>query len=553
MGILFRLIAVTGCLLAGLLTANSAFAVDYYWTDGVSSASSPGAFCNAAGARTFSGDPYFVSASVTYTGGTYTTCSYMVAYAENGTPIGPVNGAMARLGGSTCPLGTGPFDDATGICTPPAQPVLQPGEKCDDQTGGTPSNPMIYDATVSHCVKFTESEGDAPCQFLKSAGDGNPNYKGTSYTVTGNISATGQATAPPTFADGGVKCQVSTISSSECTLNVSGVASCNVIGKFNGSSNPSGTTDAADAMCEGGTCPPKQPKTETKEEGCVPVGTGGGGTTCTQKKETAAEGSQQCGSVNGAYTCITKKPSSNGITTTINASSQTLPDGSVKVTTVKDSSNTVCTDVNSCTTQTSSTTTHSTSSPSGGTKNETTCTGACTPTGGGLETNPAAGTGTGTGTGSGGDGTCTGDNCGEGGDGTASTSDTCAAPPACDGDPFLCAILKQDHIDTCKLMAAPTSAEMADLDAKIASERAKVDANQSAMDSQVNTLLSGFQGSTGGSGTGGGKCLPDVPFSVMGHGMQIEFSKACDSISFIRLAILAMAYLFAARIVFREV
>ncbi len=51
--------------------------------------------------------------------------------------------------------------------------------------------------------------------------------------------------------------------------------------------------------------------------------------------------------------------------------------------------------------------------------------------------------------------------------------------------------------------------------------------NQDAMDSKVNDLLSVFKSASSGAGSGAGKCLPD--------------------------AVLAEAYLFAARVVIREV
>lgn len=129
----------------------------------------------------------------------------------------------------------------------------------------------------------------------------------------------------------------------------------------------------------------------------------------------------------------------------------------------------------------------------------------------------------------------------------------CAAVPPCEGDPFQCAVLKQAHIDTCKLMAGPTAAETAAQDAKINAEYTKLDAHQAAMDSQVSSLLSGFQSATGGGGPGGGQCLPDIPFSVMGYSQTIEFSQACEPLSFVRLVLLAGAYLIAARIVSKEV
>jgi hypothetical protein len=102
-------------------------------------------------------------------------------------------------------------------------------------------------------------------------------------------------------------------------------------------------------------------------------------------------------------------------------------------------------------------------------------------------------------------------------------------------------------------MAPPDDATKAEWEAKIAKANSELEASQATMDAQASTLLGGFQASTGGGGAGGGKCLPDVPISVMGHAVTMEFSKTCDSISFVRMAILAMAYLFAARIVFKEV
>ncbi|WP_350649743.1 virulence factor TspB C-terminal domain-related protein, partial [Pseudomonas sp. HY13-MNA-CIBAN-0226] len=122
----------------------------------------------------------------------------------------------------------------------------------------------------------------------------------------------------------------------------------------------------------------------------------------------------------------------------------------------------------------------------------------------------------------------------------------------CDGDPFQCAILKQAHIDTCKLMAGPTDQEQADSDAKTDAAYADLDAHQTELDGKVTGLLSQFQSSTSGGGSAG-KCLPDYQFAVAGHSIDMEFSKACDSLSWVRLVVLAGAYLFAARIVSREV
>lgn len=540
MGLLTRIkaAALFGCL----LFSCQSFAEDYWWSngDGVHY-TNPADGCSKD-MGTDNGRPITFD-RVVFNSEIGGRCMYVFD-----TPPRTWNGSTQALNrrGDSCPTGTGPYDSATGMCIKPTVPPKQPGEKCDDQSGGSTSNPMIWDDTVSKCVQFTDSKGDAPCTYMASQGG-----SGTAYTVAGTLDSGGNAVAPPSFADSSISCSVQTISSSECTLNVAGAISCNVIGKLTGKANPQGTVDAADAQCPNGKCPVKEPQTNTSESGCSPTGNGSGGSTCNQTKETTQEGSQQCGQVNGAYKCITKQPYSNGINTSISATSETLPDGSVKVTTVKDSSNTVCTDVKTCTVKTSTTTTTSTTKPNGSTTTNTTCKGSCTPNGGGLETNPAAGSGnTGTGTGGGGTG---GNGDGEGGDGTADTTDSCSAPPPCAGDPFSCAILKQAHIDTCKLMAPPTSEQQAAADAKTNAAYAALDASQSALDAQASTLLGQFQSSTTGGGTGGGKCLPDFNFSVMGMSQSMEFSKVCDSISWVRLMVLAGAYLFAARIVYKEV
>ena len=539
MGLLSRVkaAALFGCL----LFVTKAYSADYVWRASGTTWNSPTALgaCKLVLINTLPAD--FHGWPVSTTGGSRTSsgCQY-TRTGESPRSLSPVQ----RFGDS-CPVGT-IENMVNGQCEKPVEPPKEPGEKCDDQTGGSSADPMIYDDTVSKCVPFTESKGDAPCTYMAGLGGA-----GTAMTVAGSLDSGGNAVAPPSFIDKGLSCEVSTVSTSECTINVKGAISCNVIAKLTGKAQ-GGTTDAADALCEGGTCPAKEPETKTTEEGCTPVGNGTGGSSCTQKKETDQEGTQQCGTVNGAYKCFTKPPYSNGINTAIKSTSETLPDGSVKVTTVKDSSNTVCTDVKKCTTSTSTTTTTTTTKPNGTTTTDTSCKGSCTPNGGGLETNPAAGSGnSGNGTGGGGTG---GDGEGEeGGDGTASTTGDCAIAPPCDGDPFQCAILQQAHIDTCKLMAPPTAAELATFDSKIAAEQAAIDGFQATLDSQANTLLSGFQSSTGGSSPGAGKCLPDLPISVKGHAFTMEFSKYCDSLSAIRMAILALAYLFASRVVFREV
>lgn len=551
MGLLSRVKAAV--LIGCALFATQSYAEDIFWSDGFGGKyGSPSAACKSAAEKNYESNPTYevdhVGPTETWAnayGGFNGSCAVFIKQKDGQGIVVQGGSASVVRGGQTC-AGGAASDPTTGVC--PVVQNYQPGDKCEDQTGGTPSNPMIYDDTVSKCVKFTESEGDAPCTFLKATGDANPSYTGSAYTVAGTVVG-GQAVAPPTFAQDGLKCVMATVSSSNCKVGIDGKATCNVVGKFTGKGSSTGTLDTSDALCPNGTCAPQEPEVKTSEQPCVPTGTGGGGSSCTQTKETVEDGSQQCGQVNGAYTCVTKKPYSNGVTTNVNSTSQTLPDGSVKVTTVKDSSNTVCTDVGNCTTKTSTTTSHTTTKPNGTTTTDTSCKGACTSNGGGVETGTGAGSGnpaTGNGTGGNGDG--------EGGEGTASTSDDCAAPPPCDGDPFLCAILKQDHIDTCKLMADATAEQKAAAQQKTDAAYASLDAHQAQMDSQVNGLLGQFQAATSG-GAATGKCLPDkqIPLGPRFGSINLEFSKTCDSLGWVRLIVLAGAYLFAARVVFREV
>lgn len=543
-------------LLGCLLFASHSFATDYYWgINGTNSGSSPQAACDAMGTAQYSTSTtqdFHHSTIAMDSDPTYANCTYYYTWKPDDTGTDttiPYKGSSfwLRRYGTSCPVGTGPYDPATGKC--PA--ALTAGEKCPDQTGGTASDPMIYDTTVSQCVRFTDSEGDAPCTFLKAAGDGNPSYTGTAYSVAGSVGAGGVAAAPPTFAQDGLRCEISTISTTDCKTSVDGAVTCNVIGKFTGKGSSTGALDVSDALCPNGTCPAQEPETKATEQPCAPVGNGSGGTSCTQTKETVQDGNQQCGTFNGALTCVTKKPYSNGIVTDITSTSQTLSDGSVKVTTVKNSTNKICTDIQTCTTQTSTTTTNSVTKPNGSTTTDSSCKGVCTPNGGGLDTVPTSGGGnTGTGTGGGGTG---GNGDGDGGGGTAGTSGDCAVPPPCDGDQFQCAILLQAHIDTCKLMAGPTAEQQADADAKTAAAYAALDAAQATLDGDANGLFSQFKSSINSGGPGAGKCLPDIPISVMGHSLDMEFSKTCESMSFIRYAVIAMAYLFAARVIFREV
>ena len=137
-GLLTRLkaAALFGCL---LFTSQS-FAVDYYWqrVNGPKYSSASQA-CKNVNLGTYNGYPVTFSHVVMHPSAPYGDCVYVWSPDKNVL----WNGTVVR-GGDTCPAGTGPYDNTIGDC-----PVArQPGEKCADQTGSSPGNPMIYDNTA---------------------------------------------------------------------------------------------------------------------------------------------------------------------------------------------------------------------------------------------------------------------------------------------------------------------------------------------------------------------------------------------------------------------
>ncbi|HCF7371494.1 TPA: attachment protein [Pseudomonas aeruginosa] len=164
----------------------------------------------------------------------------------------------------------------------------------------------------------------------------------------------------------------------------------------------------------------------------------------------------------------------------------------------------------------------------------------------------AGGDGDGGGTGGGG-GDKPGEECkpGESCNGSTDGGNTeCDKPIACDGDPFQCAILKQAHKDSCDLRKLPTDKEKKDLQDLIDQQQKKIDAEQQALDSKVDGLFSDFKQTASGS-SAQGQCLTDVQFDVLGSSFTLPFSQVCEFLHLFRFAVIAMAYLAAARIVSR--
>lgn len=447
----------------------------------------------------------------------YGVCYGVVTWPGGGTMMQSM-GKVYRTGDS-CPAGA-TYNEKTGACD---QSDKKDGELCEDQQGHGPSNPMIWSKAAGACVSLVAADLPATCGYFGGRGE-------TAYSVAGQLDTAGQAVAPPTFT-GQMGCEVSTVSTSECTINVKGAISCNVTAKFTGNvaGNEAGP-DPRDKTCEDDKCAPLEPKVETTDKPCVMSGG-----SCTSETETSKEGSQSCGSFNGNYICATKTPSSKGTKIETTVKSEIQADGSVKTVKTDTATRTTCSDVKTCTTQTSTTTTTTTTNKSGQTTDtQVICRGGCDGNGNGY-----------------GSGDGDGDGEGEEDGGKASASEECTAPPVCDGDTFLCSILRQVWINSCAERALPTAKEKAEFQAMMDKQKSELDQNQKSLDDKVTSLISDFQ-SAGNSSGGSGKCFEDKTFQVQGQSITIPFSQACGILEWFRYAILAVAYLISFRIVTRE-
>ncbi|KPC23595.1 Uncharacterized protein ABJ99_5162 [Pseudomonas syringae pv. cilantro] len=444
-------------------------------------------------------------------------------YCNRTTSFGSTEGfSAAYQEGSECPDG-GVLNEVEGSCGLP-EPEMLDGQMCADQQGHSVGNPMVYDKTTSQCVALADSDLDTTCSYFGGRGE-------TAYSVAGQLDSGGNAVAPPTFT-GQMGCQVATVSSSECTLNVQGAIGCNVTAKFTGKVGESSGPDPRDAGCEGNKCKPVEQTTSVTDNPCVMSGN-----SCTSETESSTTGKQNCGTVNGSYTCITVKPTSSGTKTQTTSTSETNPDGTVKTTKTDDVTKTKCTDVKTCTDSKSTTTTTSTTNKSGQTTGTSTvCTGTC------ASVSSGGGSGNGTGNGDGEE---------DDGDGTASESDDCTIPPKCDGDPYLCSILRQEFINSCAERALPTDKEKAEFQALLAKQKTELDANQKTLDDKVSSLVGQFQ-SVSSSGSTGGRCFEDKTFAVMGHSFSLPFSQVCSILEWFRYAVLAVAYLISFRLLTKD-
>ncbi|PNG06679.1 hypothetical protein CXL00_07060 [Stutzerimonas stutzeri] len=102
------------------------------------------------------------------------------------------------------------------------------------------------------------------------------------------------------------------------------------------------------------------------------------------------------------------------------------------------------------------------------------------------------------------------------------------------------------------MLAGPTEADLK----KLADQKAKAIADQEVIQQEFSTDVAGLMSDFNqgvGSGSRQGSCMPDEEFTVMGKRFVLPISKACPYLALLRYAVIAMAYLGAARIVSRAI
>lgn len=407
--------------------------------------------------------------------------------------------------------------------------------------------PTITETTVTCRVDYSDGQGGHGYTTFGGSRRGSSCPVGTTYNVsTGVCEAASKCSANK---DKVVKNfhwlsstdePSSTISIDGCAAAITGVTICKTaspsVFSCTGTATWSGEelvgTPGAGNECTGEECTKDQPEDGTKNDPCIKQDTGAG-FTCTSKVEDSKTGETTCGTANGVFVCTpVVKPVKTTISNQVTQVQSANPDGSYTTKNVTTTTKTTCV-ADKCTeTKYTTTTKGGTTGQGDSIPDSTECTGTdC----------PSQTSGGGSGGGKADDGK--GDKAG--------TSQDCKKPPECQGDTFMCAVLKQNALDACAARAAPTAKEASDRDASIKKQTDDVQASQDKLDSDVTGLLSGFKAAAT-SGGSGAVCYPDKEFQVYGHTIVMPFTKICDPLLLLRYAVIAGAYLLAARILTRE-
>lgn len=472
------------------------------------------------------------------------------------------SGAVLNFGqvgrsGDSCPPDS-QYDEATGSCKIPS---LDAGKACEGK--GRDLMQRIVN-TSGECIDFSLADPAARCKFMSDSGTRFPTI-----SVTFDQDGTPQPAVNADFQG----CKIDVVSTQHCKLPppscARGIcmprqsAPCKVAASFTGEvADSGGPIQVADPGAnKDGVCPdtidctpPDIPSTKENKQ-CNYVLDGEGRKVCDSRMFNGDPGEQNCGTVNGgAFTCTSRPPVGSGSDVSTKIDTKANADGSTTSTKTDVATQYNCDGKYSdckITTTTTTTTTHKNADGSvSGTNSSTTCAGD--------QCGAASGAGVGGGGGNKGKGDET-TNCDpatdpkacEGGS-TDGGGKKCDAPIQCDGDAVMCAILQQQHKDTCELMAEPSTEEKSKFEQDKAAEVAKVDVLQEDLDQKASGLFADFKVKASG-GQYAGQCLADKQVDIMGTSFTFPFSKACPYLYLLRYAIIAMAYLAAARIVSRGI
>jgi hypothetical protein len=499
-------------------TANAAFV----WKSGTQSFSSAASACAAAVSSAGYGTGAVVTTVTNYESYSTATCTGTSGTRSDGEPFDLTYAGITVAGSGNCDSGT-TYNSKTGSCD---QPTQADGDLCTDQSGAQAASstsiaiPMIYDSSIGGCVKYPNAAAPAMCKYMASIDNGS---SPATYSVDGTSNDIGLGVAPPTFVTDAGGCEYKTILTSSCKVSADGTSKCVVTARLTGNVGTVASGDSTkSSLCTSpsGCSVDTTPQTTYTDSGCSDKGN------CTQETKSDTSGSQSC-ITSGSLVCNNTKPKSTDTTTVTSTTSKSNADDSVSSTVTADTTTKSCTDLNTCTTKASTTQTTTTTSKTGGTSTSSTCTGSCNS-----------------------DGTAAEDDTDDDDGGSATASNTCKTPPACSGDPFQCAILNQQWIDSCALRALPTADESAAFDAKIQAQKDSLDANQKTLDDGVSSLVSSFESSA--TSSAGGKCFEDKTIPVNGISFTLPFSQVCPYLEWFRYAVLAVAYLISLRIVTKE-
>lgn len=480
----------------------------------------------------------------------------IVLYKTPSFPNGYSRASQVSRKGDSCPQGA-TYEPSTGVCKLPSP---DSGNLCAGKDANGVPNIVNIDG---ECVPYFYADRQSQCKSLANK------IESTKYWIS--FGSDGNPQSPPNPEKYG--CKVDFLIGANCkppagkpgageiSMPPNQVARCTVAATFTGEVAPDSQASQAAANPEAnqdGQCGPDQncdvptPPTEEQKQDCNYVYDDRGARVCSSFQYKGDPGNMDCGSVNGKFECITRPASSNGTKVDTKVETKANSDGSSTTTKTDVATKVECpSGANSCKTTTTTTTTTTSKHANGevtGSSSQTTCKGD----------NCSGASSGGGGGGNNGKGDQT-TNCDPATDpkacegaSTDGGGKKCDAPIKCDGDAVMCAILQQQHKDTCELMKEPTEEQKSKLQQDTVAEQAKVDALQTELDQKATSLFADFQAKASGSQYGG-KCLEDKQVDIMGASFTFPFSQACPYLYLLRYALIAMAYLAAARIVSRGI